>query len=83
LEAISDGKITGNLTISNFLGLLFYQVNKRFYETFLAMASDQHLDWALRGKGLYKVCAAFVVDKHFPIKKLISFSKKLFSLLLL
>ena len=25
------------------------------------MPPDQHLDRALRGKGLYKVCAAFVV----------------------
>jgi len=61
LGAISYGKITENQTVSDFSGLLFYQVHEKFYDTFLDMSPGQHLDRALRGKGLYKVCPAFVV----------------------
>jgi len=68
LGAISYGKITGNLTVSNFSGLLFYQVHERFYDRFLAIPADQYLDRALRGKGLYKVCPAFVVLENNGIR---------------
>ncbi|HET7118429.1 MAG TPA: hypothetical protein VFI29_18175 [Hanamia sp.] len=64
LGAISYGKINSNQIVSNFSGLLLYQVHERFYDKFLDMPPDQHLDRALRGKGLYEVCPAFVVVEN-------------------
>jgi hypothetical protein len=50
-------------TLRSFTGLTIYTVNSRFYETFLSVPDNEHLDRALSGLGKYIVCKPFVAKQ--------------------
>lgn len=62
LGGVVYGKIIDNI-VNDFSGLTLYMVNSRFYDAFLALPEKEHLDQALRGKGLFKVCAPMIVKQ--------------------
>lgn len=52
-----------NWLLKEFTGMTCYIVAKRFYDTFLSIPEDEHIDHALKGLGVYKVCEPFVVTQ--------------------
>lgn len=64
LGGIMYGKIEEDKTIKRFAGLTLYVVHQRFYETFLKMPDDKHLDQALDTKGKYVVCDPMIITQH-------------------
>ena len=60
----SHGKLDANNKVRDFAGLLLYIVHQRFYETFLSIPEDQHIDRGLRNKGDFIVCNPFPVIEH-------------------
>ncbi len=61
LGAVSYGKISDDNKVEDFSGLLLYTIHARFYDTFLSIPEQGHIDRCLKHKGLYKVCPLFVV----------------------
>lgn len=47
-----------------FTGLTLYIMSSKFYDTFLSIRSDGHIDALLRGKGRYVVCDPMIVSQH-------------------
>lgn len=64
LAGVYFGVLTSDNTVKQFSGLHCYIVHKRFYDTFLKIDPEQHLDFALTGKGLYKVCNPFAAIQY-------------------
>jgi hypothetical protein len=60
LGSIYHGDIRKDNSVIDFSGLTMYIINQRFYDTFLSIREDKHLDRALRDKGRYIVCNPFV-----------------------
>lgn len=46
--------------VKDFTGMTLYIVARKFYETFLSVPDDDHIDRLLGGLGIYKVCQPFV-----------------------
>jgi hypothetical protein len=46
-------------TVATVTGMHCYIIRARFYDTFLGVRDDMHIDQALDGKGLYLVCYPF------------------------
>ncbi len=46
--------------VDTFTGMTMYVVHKNFYDIFLSVPDDEHIDRALGGLGCYKVCLPFV-----------------------
>lgn len=64
LGMIYLGEIDENNIVENFTGLTLYIVSKRFYDTFLSVPEDEHLDRALGGLGKFVVCYPFVAKQY-------------------
>lgn len=64
LGGITYGKIAPDNTVNRFAGLTLYIVQERFYETFLNLPEDKHLDQAMDHKGTYIVCNPMVVKQY-------------------
>lgn len=64
LGGIYAGGILPNGAVKNFSGLHCYMVHERFYDTFLSVPDNTHLDRALRGKGKYVVCQPFAAIQY-------------------
>jgi len=64
LGGISYGKLSNDKLVDDFAGLLLYMVHERFYETFLSIDEDKHLDRALKHRGRYVVCDPQPVVEH-------------------
>ena len=64
LAGIYLGEILADNSVKDFAGLHCYIVNKRFYETFLSVTDDEHIDRALAGLGKYYVCSPFTAIQH-------------------
>jgi len=64
LGGLSNGKLSKDKLVDDFAGLLLYMVHERFYETFLAIVEDKHLDRSLKFKGKYVVCDPQPVIEH-------------------
>lgn len=64
LGGIMYGRIKPDKTISRFAGLTLYVVNQRFYETFLQLPDNKHLDQALNNKGKYVVCDPMIITQY-------------------
>lgn len=47
-----------------FTGMTLYVVRKEFYDTFLSVDPNEHIDRALGGLGVYKVCHPFVCKQY-------------------
>lgn len=64
LGGIFLGQPDENNMVSEFTGLTLYSISKSFYETFLSVPDDDHLDRLLGGLGRYFVCSPFVCTQH-------------------
>ena len=53
-----------NGCVKDFTGLTMYIVKRRFYDTFLSVTDDEHLDKGLAGLGKYIVCDPFVASQY-------------------
>lgn len=62
------GIFAGDIDEYNFVrnpeGLTLYMVHEHFYDTFLSIPENVHLDVGLRGLGRYIVCDRFCVTQH-------------------
>ena len=64
LGGIMYGTIKPDKTVKRFAGLTLYVVHQRFYETFLQLPDDKHLDQALDNKGKYVICDPMIITQH-------------------
>lgn len=64
LSMIFMGEIDENNVVKAFTGLTLYTVHERFYDTFLSVPKDQHIDRALAGLGRFVVCDPFVATQY-------------------
>jgi hypothetical protein len=64
LGGIYSGGIRPDNTVLNFSGLHCYIVNSRFYDKFLQVPENMHLDRGLGGKGKFVVCNPFAAIQH-------------------
>lgn len=64
LSSIYLGEIAADNTVQSFSALHLYIVNERFYDTFLSLPEDEHLDRAMSGKGLFVVCHPFIAEQY-------------------
>lgn len=64
LGGIMYGTIKPDKTVKRFAGLTLYVVHQRFYETFLQLPDDKHLDQALDNKGKYVVCGPMIITQY-------------------
>lgn len=59
LSMIYMGDIDENNCVKEFAGMTMYFVHSRFYDTFLSVDPEEHIDRALNGLGVFKVCHPF------------------------
>jgi len=64
LGGIYSGEIKTDNTVNDFAALTLYIVNKRYYDIFLNLPENIHLDRAMRYTGRFVVCHPFVVKQH-------------------
>jgi hypothetical protein len=64
LGGIYFGKIDDNNQVERFAALHCYIVNSKFYDTFLRVSGEEHLDGALTGLGKYIVCNPFAAVQY-------------------
>jgi len=64
LSGIYIGHIFPDNTVHSFSGFHCYIVKKKFYETFLSMPDDAHIDRVLEGQGKYVVCNPFAFIQY-------------------
>jgi len=64
LGGIYLGDIRKDYTVEYFTGMHLYIIHELFYDTFLSLPEHEHIDRALSGLGLYKVCNKFVAMQH-------------------
>lgn len=58
------GEIAPENKVFDFTGMTIYSVSKKFYDIFLSMPADEHIDRSLAFKGDYHVCVPFVATQH-------------------
>jgi GR25 family glycosyltransferase involved in LPS biosynthesis len=64
LSGIYLGEILKDNSVKEFSGFHCYIVNKKFYETYLSLPDDAHIDRALAGLGKYYVSVPFIAIQH-------------------
>ena len=64
LGSIYFGKLRHDHTIKDFSGLTLYIVHERFYDRFLSVPDNRHIDRALAYRGHFVVCDPFVAIQH-------------------
>lgn len=64
LSMVYLGQPDENGIVKDFTGLTLYIVSRRFYETFLSVDENEHIDRALMGLGKYVVCHPFIAKQH-------------------
>jgi len=64
LGGIFLGGTDQNNIVKDFTGLTMYVVKERFYDTFLSVPADDHIDRLLGGIGKFVVCSPFVVTQY-------------------
>jgi hypothetical protein len=64
LSGIYLGEILEDNSVEEFAGLHCYIVNKKFYETYLSIPDDAHIDRALARLGKYYVSSPFIAIQH-------------------
>lgn len=64
LGGIMYGTIKPDRTVKRFAGLTLYVVQQRFYETFLQLPDDAHLDQAMDNIGKYVICDPMIITQH-------------------
>jgi hypothetical protein len=63
LGGIYRGEIKDGKT-DDFSGLHLYIIKQKFYDTFLSINEEKHLDTELKGKGDYHVCYPFAAIQY-------------------
>ena len=64
LAGISYGKLNTDCQVTDFSGLMLYKIALPFYDTFLSLSEDGHIDRNLKNKGNYFVCYPFAATQH-------------------
>lgn len=64
LAGVTHGKLNENNIVKDFSGLTLYIVHERFYDVFLSINENEHLDRGLKNKGRYAVCNPFTVTQY-------------------
>lgn len=64
LAGIFLGVLNDDNTVAAFTGMSLYTVHQNFYNTFLSLNENEHIDQALKNKGKYVVCNPFTVRQH-------------------
>jgi hypothetical protein len=64
LASVYLGELKEDNTVNSFSGLTLYTVHSRFYDTFLGINPQEHLDRAMEGKGRFVVCNPFVAEQY-------------------
>jgi hypothetical protein len=64
LGGIYYGKIKPDNTVEDFAGTMLYIIHERFYDTFLSIDENVHIDRGLVGKGRFVVCNPFAAIQH-------------------
>jgi len=64
LGSIYLGKIGEDNTVNSFCGFGCYICHERFYNTFLSVSSEQHIDRAMEDKGLFYVSNPFICIQY-------------------
>jgi hypothetical protein len=64
LSGIYSGEILPDNTVKSFCGLHCYVVHSDFYQTFLSLPPDEHIDQAMSGKGRFVVCNPFAAIQY-------------------
>jgi hypothetical protein len=60
LSMVYTGDPDENNIVRKFTGMTLYIVNERFYDVFLSVNPEEHIDVALTGLGKYVLCDKFV-----------------------
>lgn len=58
------GQPDENNIVKDFTGMTLYTVHERFYDSFLSVPDDDHIDRLLGGLGKYVVCNPFVATQY-------------------
>lgn len=64
LGGIYLGDIAPDNTTKDFTALHCYIISERFYDTFLSLPEDKHIDTCLKGLGKYVVCNPMIAIQH-------------------
>jgi hypothetical protein len=64
LGGIFLGQPSENGIVSEFTGLTLYSIHSRFYDKFLSLPDDDHIDRLLSGMGRFIVCQPFVATQY-------------------
>lgn len=64
LGCVYLGDIQPDNTVDEFSALIFYTVHERFYDTFLSVSDDLHIDRALTRLGKFVVCNPMCCKQH-------------------
>lgn len=64
LGGVYVGDIQPDNTVREFSGFHCYIIRERFYDTFLSLPADAHIDNACAGKGLFYVCNPFACVQY-------------------
>ncbi|RYE50932.1 MAG: hypothetical protein EOP48_19000 [Sphingobacteriales bacterium] len=64
LGGITYGIVKAGNIVEDFAGLTLYIIYARFYDTFLNIPQEEHLDRGLRHKGTYIVCNPMIALQH-------------------
>lgn len=64
LSMIYMGEMDEAGMVKDFRSMTLYIVNSRFYDVFLSVPDDEHIDKALAGLGKYIVCRPFVALQY-------------------
>lgn len=64
LSMVYMGELDNDNCVKDFTGMTLYIVNKRFYETFLSVPDEEHIDRALGGLGKFVVCNPFAALQY-------------------
>ncbi len=64
LGGITWGHIRKDNSITDFSGPILYLIHERFYDIFLSIHEDYHIDRALKNRGRFIVCNPMVAIQH-------------------
>jgi hypothetical protein len=64
LSGIYIGEILEDNSVKSFTGFHCYIVNERFYDEYLSVPDDEHIDRALSNLGKYYVCNPFIAIQY-------------------
>jgi hypothetical protein len=64
LGGIYYGKIKEDNSVDDFAGIMLYTIHERFYDTFISVDEQEHIDRGLAGMGRFVVCNPIVALQH-------------------